>query len=201
MAKRWKREEVTYLKRYAAQRTLPELAERFKTDPETVEEQLIALGLAASGTERARYQEDQGVAALQDGIQALADGKEDAARKNLELALESELPEVAGKARLYLRRIELAPGPKQADDPYLRAVFDRNEGDYESVLSAAKWGGRWDKDARFAYLAAVALTALEDHTAARERLEVAIGLAPELEVQARYDPDLAPLYAGDEQAS
>lgn len=201
MAKRWKREEVTYLKRYAAQRTLAELAERFNTDEETVEEQLIGLGLAAMGTKRARYIEDHGVEALEKGVKALMEGKEAQARKNLEAALESDLSEVTGKARLYLERLDLAPGPKQAEDPYQRAVHDRNQGDWESVLSAAKWGGRWDKEGRFAYLAAAALLAQGDEKAARERLEIAVELSPEIEAQARYDPDLAPLFAEQETPS
>ena len=201
MAKRWKREEVTYLMRYAAQRTLAELAERFNTDEDTVEQQLIALGLAAMGTERAKYIEDQGVEALEKGVKALMEGKEAQARKSLEAALESDLPEVTGKARLYLQRLDLTPGPKQADDPYQRAVHDRNQGDWESVLAAARWGGRWDKEGRFAYLAAAALLAQGDEEAARERLEIAVELAPEIETQARYDPDLSPLFAEPEAAS
>ena len=47
MAKRWKPEDITYLKRYASKRRLAQLAERYKTDPETVEAKLIELGLAA----------------------------------------------------------------------------------------------------------------------------------------------------------
>ncbi len=40
MAKRWKPQEITYLKRYAKVRLLKELAERFKTTPEEVLKQL-----------------------------------------------------------------------------------------------------------------------------------------------------------------
>lgn len=199
MAKRWKREDVTYLKRYASQRTLGELAERFNTDGETVDKKLVELGLAAKGSERARYVEDPAVEALEKGVQALQAGKDDQARKALEEALESDLPEVVGKARMYLRGLDLPASDRQADDPYIRAVYDRNQGDYESVLNAARWGGRWDKEGRFALLAAAALVAQGELEEARERLNVAFELDPETVSKAKYDPDLAPLF-GDEVA-
>lgn len=197
MAKRWKQEDVTYLKRYAAQRSLEELAERFNTDEGTVEKKLVDLGLAAQGSERARYVEDPAVEALKKGVQALQAGKEDQARKALEEALESHLPEVVGKARSYLRRLELPSSERQADDPYIRAVYDRNQGDYESVLNAARWGGRWDKEGRFALLAAAALAAQGEFDEARERLNVAFELDPETVSKAKYDPDLAQLFGED----
>lgn len=197
MAKRWKQEDVTYLKRYAAQRRLDELAERFNTDEGTVEKKLVELGLAAQGSERARYVEDPAVEALEKGVQALQAGKEDQARKALEKALESHLPEVVGKARSYLRRLELPSSERQADDPYIRAVYDRNQGDYESVLNAARWGGRWDKEGRFALLAAAALAAQGEFDEARERLNVAFELDPETVSKAKYDPDLAQLFGED----
>ena len=200
MAKRWKREDVTYLRRYASKRTLKELAERFKTDEETVEAQLVQLGLAAQGSDRARYVEDPAVESLEKGVKALRAGKDDEARKHLEAAVESDLAEVVGKARLYLRRLELPATERQADDPYLRAVYDRNQGDYDSVVSAAKWGGRWDKEGRFALLGAAALAAQGDLDAAKERLDVALVLSPDSLAQARYDPDLAPLLQTDEPA-
>ena len=43
MAKRWKPQEITYLKRYAKSRLVNELAQRFKTKPEEVEAKLKEL--------------------------------------------------------------------------------------------------------------------------------------------------------------
>ena len=45
MAKRWKKEEITYLRRYAKTRTLLELTERFRIEAEAVEAKLAELGL------------------------------------------------------------------------------------------------------------------------------------------------------------
>ena len=47
MAKRWKPQEVTYLKRYAKVRLLSELTERFRAQPEEVVEKLKVLQLAS----------------------------------------------------------------------------------------------------------------------------------------------------------
>ena len=46
MAKRWKPQEITYLKRYAKVRLLSELTDRFRTSPEEVTEKLKTLQLA-----------------------------------------------------------------------------------------------------------------------------------------------------------
>jgi len=202
MAKRWKRDEITYLKRYALRRTLDELAIRFKTDEETVEAQLVELGLAARGSDRARYFEDPSVAALEKAVQALHSGKKDQARKNLEVALQSELPEVSGKARLYLKKLDVSSGSSHVD-PYLQALMEKNSGDFDSALAAAKRAGRWDKEGRFAYLGAAALVGLEELEAAEARLQIAIDLAPEFGIQARVDPDFAVFFedeAEDEQS-
>ncbi len=194
MAKRWKKDEITYLKRYATQRTLEELAERFKTDTEAVDEQLRGLGLAAKGSDRARYAEDPAVADFQNAIEFLHKGNEKKAKELFEKAALSSLPEVVSKARLYLRRLQDAEvSPSDIQDPYLRAVYEKNSGDLDAALALAKWGGRWDEDSRFAYLAATILAAQGEADEARERLSVAIELAPELEGQAAYEPELADL--------
>ena len=48
MAKRWKKEEITYLKRYAKKRTLEELAARYQIEAEAVEAKLSELCLKTS---------------------------------------------------------------------------------------------------------------------------------------------------------
>ena len=47
MSKRWKKEELTYLKRYARDRHVAELAQRFRTDSATVLLKLKELDLEA----------------------------------------------------------------------------------------------------------------------------------------------------------
>ena len=47
MAKRWKKGDETYLKRYSKGKRLEELAERFKTDSETVAAKLQKMALEA----------------------------------------------------------------------------------------------------------------------------------------------------------
>ncbi len=194
MAKRWKREDITYLKRYAAQRTLGELSIRFKTDEETVEAQLVNLGVAARGSDRARYVEDPAVAELEKAVRALHAGKLEQAKKSLDIALNCELSEVAGKAKLYLRRLEMMSKAVQVGDPYLQAVYEKNNGEFANALSAAKRGGRWDKEGRFAYLGAAALMGLGEIEEAEQRLQTAVDLAPEFGIQAKVDPDFAELF-------
>ena len=48
MAKRWKKEEITYLKRYAKRRTLEELTARYQIEAEMVQAKLSELGLRTS---------------------------------------------------------------------------------------------------------------------------------------------------------
>ena len=45
MAKSWKKKEITYLKRYGANKSPAELAERFETEPAEVETKLEELGI------------------------------------------------------------------------------------------------------------------------------------------------------------
>ena len=47
MAKRWKSEEITYLRRYAKVKLTSELAERFKIEPDELTAKLTELGLAS----------------------------------------------------------------------------------------------------------------------------------------------------------
>ena len=71
MAKRWKKEDLTYLKRYAGTKRLEELATRFKTDTETVSARLEEL---------ARELRDAAHGIGAEGMMGLAEQISDAAR-------------------------------------------------------------------------------------------------------------------------
>ena len=72
MAKRWKKEDETYLKRYAKAKTLDQLGERFKTDRDTILAKLGDLGLAAKDSvEKIKVENDPLVKVLEKGVRAL----------------------------------------------------------------------------------------------------------------------------------
>ena len=82
MAKRWKPQEITYLKRYAKIRVLKELAERFKTQPEEVLKQLKILQLGTKdGHGYIERPPDPLLAVYQRGLKAMQQGKWKAAAK------------------------------------------------------------------------------------------------------------------------
>lgn len=190
----WKRNEVSYLKRYAAAKTLDELAQRFDTDTAAVTAELRVLGLSvkdgpAGGDSAA---DDPDVEAFEKGVQALYAEKWAQARKIFDkLMVESDLPELASRARQFAavcaRRMDESPGAEEGD-PYLRAVYFKNRGDLAAALKACTGDGR-EKDERFVFLAA-SIHALEERLdEAAEALARAIELNPKNRVHAFHDSD------------
>jgi tetratricopeptide (TPR) repeat protein len=116
------------------------------------------------------------------------------------VAANRDLPELADRARLLLtaarqKAAESAPRPKETEgeDPYLRALFEKNRGEVATALEMCQKDGRDQKDERFAYLVA-AIHAAENRTEdAARALTRAIELNPKNRIHAYHDPDFAEL--------
>lgn len=194
MAKQWKKEEITYLKRYAKQRTLEELAARFEIEAEKVEQKLSELGLKTSdGMGKIDLSDDPLVKVYQKGVEAAHAGKWGDAKKAFRRVIDqSDLSEVVQRAQQYLAVCERqTDGDGSVDDAYLEAVLQLNRGNLDAVEATCARGGRREKDDRFAYLAAVVAALRDDHETAKRYLGTAIELNPRNRIQARHDLDLA----------
>ncbi len=206
MAKRWKKQEITYLKRYAKLRLLEELATRFKTDAETVSAKLEELGLTAKDSVvKLRLEHDPLVKVYERGLKALHRSRWKEARKLFERVLaETDQPELAERTRRQLAvcRRQLKKAPAATDqDPFLEAVFERNRGNLDEALEICSRGGRQSKDERFAYLAASLHAAKGDLEKANHFLALAIELNPKNRVHAYHDNDFSALRESPEHAS
>jgi len=206
MAKRWKKEELTYLKRYAKDRHVAELVERFRTDGSTVLLKLKELGLEAlDSVEPAPLEGSHQLELYERALRALHASKwkqsVDGFRKVLS---EGDQPDLINRARRYLAIAEeqLADSREVgAEDPYLEAVYERNRGNFDAALDIASAGGRRSKDARFAYLVASIHVARGQLDEAAEYLQTAIGLDPLSRVRAHNDAEFDNLRASAEHAS
>ncbi len=149
MAKRWKKDEITYLKRYSAKKRVLELAERFGTDADTVRAKLDEMDLEAIDHQKLTTEPDPAVEPLEKGLGALYAKKYAQAEKLLAQAEEiSGQHDVANRARRYLAitRERSATAKKKSADPYLEAIYERNQGNFEAVLELCSRGGRQSKD-------------------------------------------------------
>lgn len=138
-----------------------------------------------------------------DGLAALYRKDWPQAEKLLgEVAERRDMPELADRARQLLtaarqKAAEAAPAPKAKDageeDPYLRALFEKNRGQLAAALDLCQKDGRDQQDERFAYLAA-AIHASENRIEDAARvLTRAIELNPKNRIHAYHDPDFAEL--------
>jgi tetratricopeptide (TPR) repeat protein len=111
---------------------------------------------------------------------------------------ETDVPELRERARQYLAACRLqeqkAQGeqPSPDEDPYLRAVYEKNRGNYAAALDLVKKNGG-DKDERFAYLAASIHAAEGRKDEAAKTLTRAVELNAKNRVHAFHDPDFADL--------
>jgi tetratricopeptide (TPR) repeat protein len=111
---------------------------------------------------------------------------------------ESDIPELRERARQYLSACRLqeqkakgdAPAPDE--DPYLRAVYEKNRGNYAAALDLVKKHGG-EKDERFAYLTASIHAAEGRKDEAAKSLIRAVELNAKNRVHAFHDPDFADL--------
>jgi len=197
MAKDWSPKEISYLKRYAANKALGELAQRLDAEDEEVRAKLDELGLATKGaSQKSRLGDEPMLATYEKALKALYGGKRGEAVKLLtRITEECDQPELAERARQLLAatRLEDGDGAPETDDDYLAAVFEKNRGNYDRALTLAKKGGRSSKDERFAYLEASIHSLEERLDEAAEALQRAIELNGKNRVHAFHDPDFAPL--------
>jgi tetratricopeptide (TPR) repeat protein len=196
MAKRWRKEELTYLKRYSAKKTAAELAKRFKTDVGELTDRLEELELSTKDGKG--YKEpyvDPTLTEYEAGLQAFYAGKWSVAAKKFgQVVDESDQPDIASRARIFLAACqERDRGEEPVEDPYLEAVAAKNRGDYELALELCGRGGRRGKDERFAYLAASALALSGQTDEAIKVLLQAVEMEPENRIHAFHDPDFAAL--------
>lgn len=204
MAKRWKKEDETYLKRYAKTRKLAELEERFKTDRETLLAKLGEMGLAAKDSvEPLKIENDPLVKVLEKGVRALHRKQWKQALDSFEQVIdEADYSHLAQAARRYAAVARQNLGPqKEAKDPFLRAVLARNRGDLEEALDLSTRAGRVGKDERFAYLAAGIYAVQGELDKAASTLSGAIEMNPKNRVHAFHDPDFDELRTHQEFAS
>jgi tetratricopeptide (TPR) repeat protein len=137
-----------------------------------------------------------------EGLAAL--GRQDwaeAARLFETVIQESDTPELTLRARQFLAtsRQKLAQNQQEDraagedDDPYLRALFEKNRGDFRRALELCRQDGREQKDDRFAYLTA-SIHALEGRPdEAVQALTRAVELNPKNRIHAFHDADFADL--------
>ncbi len=196
MPKRWKKEEITYLRRYAKKRTLLELAERFRIDADAIENKLSELELQTiDGMGRLNLAEDPVVKIYEKGLKAVYARKWAEARKLFDrVVAEGDMPDLVHRAEQYLAVVEReSSAASDPRDPYLKAVLEYNNGNLEFAEAACTREGRLTSDERYAYLGAAVASLREDYEVAIERLQVAVDLNPRNLIQARQDSDFAGL--------
>lgn len=204
MSKKWTKTEINYLKRFAATKRVEELARRFDTDDKQVRAKLAELGLASKeGPVTTEAGSDPLVATFEKGLKALYKGKWAEAEKQFrKIVDDGDLPDLAGRARQYLEVCQARQGEtvdEGRDDPFLAAVFLKNQGDLAASLSICD-GKEQRRDERFAYLAASIHAVAGRKKEAAETLTRAIELNPENRVHAFHDPDFAELRKEQEHA-
>jgi tetratricopeptide (TPR) repeat protein len=197
MAKRWKKQEVTYLKRYAEKKHVAELAERFRTNNDEVSRKLTELGLEAKDSASIRaLPPDPQLGIFEKGLKALHQNKWREASKYFEKILgETGESDLAQRSRRYLGvcHQNLAKAGAKDKDPFLLAVYESNRGNYEEALALCSRGGRQSKDERFAYLAASVYSLTGDLEKASKFLALAIELNPKNRIHAYHDSDFEAL--------
>jgi tetratricopeptide (TPR) repeat protein len=198
MAKRWKKADITYLKRYAQDRKIEDLVERFEVDAEAIQEKLDELELRAVDSPTPLEPKiDPMMEVYERGLKALHKGKaREAAKLFARVAQESGTTDLAERGRRFLlvsQRQHQGEPQIEDEDPFARAVYERNRGNLEEALELCRRGGRQGKDERFAYLAAAIYALQEDFENAVKYLETAIEFDERNRVRAFHDPDFEAL--------
>ncbi|HVS03543.1 MAG TPA: hypothetical protein VMT16_12290 [Thermoanaerobaculia bacterium] len=194
MAKRWQKVEINYLKKHAGDKSVEELAERFRTDVATVTAKLRELRLDAG----AAAAEDEVVERYRQGLERLYGQQWDEAEELLQRVASEADGDMAARARLFAETARRRRETGAEGDPYVRAVVEKNRGRYDEALALCQAKRRAEKDGRFAYLAAALHTLEGDLDRAAEALSRAIELDPRNRVHGLHDPDLGPLRASPE---
>lgn len=205
MARDWTDQETNYLKRYAAKKSLDDLAQRFDTESDEVATRLAELGLVAKDQSgpSSRLGNEPLLEVYEQGLQALHANDLDRAEELFgRVAEECDQPELAERARqLGTVCRERRGGVAEAaasEDPFLAAVYEKNRGNFDQALELAEASGRHEKDERFAYLAASIHAVAGRPDQAVTILQKAIGMNEKNRIYAFHDPDFAPLRESDD---
>ena len=197
MAKKWQKKELESLKSNASSKSLVQLAQELGRDTPDVEAKLRELGLESHVEDtQVSWYEDPVVDQFNKAMELLHGGKWKKAEAGFQKIVDSsDVPEVAEKARLMLRVCEAQGGghPEVPEDPFLGAVFEKNRGNLEAALELCKKGGRAEKEAHYAYLAASIHALAEDTDEAVAALQTAVQLNPKNRIHAFHDPDFEEL--------
>ena len=138
--------------------------------------------------------------AFGEGLQALHQKNWAKAAEMFESALEqSDRSDISARARQFLTTARQHLPEKTAGtakggedgDPFLRAVFEKNRGNFAAALDLCRKEGREQKDERFAYLAAAIHASEGRIEEALQALSRAIELNPKNRVHAYHDSDFA----------
>lgn len=192
MSKRWQKVEIRYLEKHAGDKTVEELAKRFHTDVATVKAQLRKLKLDAASA--GASSEAEVLERYRQGMAALYEGKWKQAEGILSgVAGEAPSLELAARARQFAETASRRAADGGEEDPYLRAVFDKNRGAFDAALAACTDGKRREKDGRFAYLAAAVECLRGNLEGSAEHLLRSFELDSRHRTFARRDPDLETL--------
>jgi len=208
MAKRWQKEDLSYLKRYGKTKSIDELAVRFKTDEKTVRAALIEVGVLPAPKEKTtvafsrpagpRPEADPLIEQLTKGLALLQKQEWAKAAAELEKVIAGDEPSLTARAKQFLaicrqKLAEAKADGAEAGDPFLEAVILRNRGEVKAALELARRGGRDKKDERFAFLVASIHAAEGRLDEAAKALGQAIELNPRNRVHAFHDADFAEL--------
>jgi tetratricopeptide (TPR) repeat protein len=192
LSRRWENVEVAYLKRHAGDKSLTELAARLRSDEATVAQKIEELRLRAVAL---KEPEIDPLEAYQRGTQALYAGHWEEAIAAFEDAAREGYGDMAARARQFAdtarARAAAAAAATTPEDPWVKAVFEKNRGRLEEALALCAAEGRAEQDDRFAYLAAVICARQGELEAAGRHLARAIELDPHNRAHALHDPDLA----------
>lgn len=198
MEKRWSKTELTHLKRHVGSQTAEELAQRFHTDAEAVRRKIeeLNIGDRAPG---AGAESDEELRLFEEALELLHAKKWEKAAKAFEqLVTSADHSQLIDRSRQFLEvcRDQLGEG-KVDTEPYLQAVFEKNQGNLEQALEICKKHGNSEEE-RFVYLEA-SLRALEgSEDEALKLLTDAIRLEPKNRVHAYHDPDFQNLRGSEE---
>ncbi len=192
MSKRWSKTETAHLRRHAGAKKLEELAQELDTDTEAVRTKLIELGLQAEIQPGIRA--DPALHRFKEAWGHLHEHKwQKAAKIFEEVIATADTSQLKERARQYLDLCQQKTQPSEDQDPYLRAVFEKNRGNLDEALKLCQEHGKVDEDERYAYLLASIRALTGDADQALEHLATAIRLEPKNRVHAYHDPDFQAL--------
>ncbi|MCP4205137.1 MAG: hypothetical protein GY769_24775 [bacterium] len=200
MEKLWSKAEVAHLKRNAESQSIEELAQRFHIDSDAVRRKLEELGLGSADSSSEALEAT--LADFASALELLHAKKYAQAAELLErVVADADGIQIADRARQHLEICRARTAEESEDgDLYLRAVFEKNNGNLEQALELCRQVETVDSEEHYAYLMASirALAGAEDE--ALELLETAIRLEPRNRVHAYHDSDFDPLRGREEFA-